>query len=81
MEAGALGDQRRVGVTWRVGEPVEGGAITARKAMRGRGSCGIVLMSNMRDRVEREDQQQSGEEDSQPLGRSSGQMEQAHSER
>ena len=81
-EAGALADQRCVGVTWRVDKPMEGSAIAARKAMSGSsGSCGIVLMSNMRDRIEREGQQQSGEDDSQPLRRSSGQMEQAHSER
>lgn len=46
--------------------------------MRRRGRRRVVSMSYMRDRVDRERQQQCCESNSQPLRRSSGQVHQAH---
>jgi hypothetical protein len=70
--------KRRMVVSRCVGKPIERKAVTAREAV-GYGSwrC-VVPMSDVRDGIDRERQQQSREGNSQPLRRSSGQMHQAH---
>jgi hypothetical protein len=78
IETLVLDHQRRIFVSRCVSEAIEGEAVTARKAMGYRGRCCIVPVSDMRDGVDRERQQQSCEGNSQPLGRSSGQMHQVH---
>ena len=46
----------------RIGEPVEGGAVTAGRSMRRRRlNGGVVPMDDMRDRIQRERQQQAYE--------------------
>ena len=76
---GVLRDgQRRMIVSRRVGKAVEGKAVAARQRMVCRGWRRIMPMSDMRNRVDRERQQQCREGNSQPLRRSSGQMHQAH---
>lgn len=61
-----------------VGKPIERKAVAASKVVGYGGRRRIMSMSNMRNRVDRERQQQSRESYSQPLRRSSGQMHQAH---
>lgn len=78
VEAFRLDGQRRIVVSRCVGKTVEGQAVPARQAMVCRGWCRIMSMSDMRDRVDREGQQQRCESNSQPLRRSSGQIHQAH---
>lgn len=70
--------ERRAIVSRRVGKPVEGKAVPARQCMVCRGCGRIVSVSDMRNRIDRECQQQSCEGNSQPLRRSSGQVHQAH---
>lgn len=73
-----LDGERRMIVPRCVGKTVERETVAARKAMGYGGRRRIVSMSDMRNRVDRERQQQCREENSQPLRRSSGQMHQAH---
>lgn len=72
-----LDGQRRMVVSRRVGKAVEREAVAASQV-----GCGgwrrIVSMRDMRNRADREGQQQRREDNSQPLRRSSGQMHQAH---
>jgi hypothetical protein len=61
-----------------VDKTVEREAVAARKAMGCRRWCRVMPVGDMCDGVDRERQQQCREGNSQPLRRSSGQMQQAH---
>jgi hypothetical protein len=73
-----LDGERRMIVSRCVCKAIERKAVAARKAVSYGGRRRIMLMGDMRNRVDRERQQQSREYNSQPLRRSSGQMHQAH---
>lgn len=73
-----LDGKQRTLVARCVSKPVEGEAVAARKAVGCGGWRRIMSMSDMRNRVHRERQQQCCEGNSQPLRRSSGQVHQAH---
>jgi hypothetical protein len=60
-------------------ETAEGDAVAASRAMYRSGRSSLVLVRDMRDRIQRKSEQQAGERDSQPLWRSSDQMKDAHS--
>jgi hypothetical protein len=68
----------RMVVSRCVGKPVERKAVTACKVVGYGGRRRIMSVRDMRNGVDRERQQQSGEGNSQPLRGSSGQMQQAH---
>jgi hypothetical protein len=77
-DADPLGDVQRMVVPRRIGKATERGTITAGQAMRDRRRRRVVPMRDVRNRVQREGKQQSCERNSQPLRRSSGQLESAH---
>lgn len=60
-----------------IGETTECRAVTAGQVVCDRDRC-VVSVGEMRDRVQREGEQQATEGDSQPLRRSSGEQEGAH---
>lgn len=76
--AGPPEDGQWTVVPGRIGKAGEGGAIATGQLMRDRGGCRVVPMRDMRDRVQREGDQQPCEHNSQPLRKSSGQLEGAH---
>ena len=71
-------DQRRMVMARCVDQTVERQTIAACKGMGGRRWRRVMAMGDMRDGVDRERQQQCREDNSQPLRRSSGQVQQAH---
>jgi hypothetical protein len=73
-----LDGERRMIVSRCIRKAIERKAIAARKAVGYRGWRRIMSVSDMRNRVRRERQQQCREGDSQPLRRRSSQMDQAH---
>jgi hypothetical protein len=71
-------DQRRVVVSRRVNQTVERQTVAACKGMNGRRWRCVMAMGDMREGVDRERQQQRREGNSQPLRRTSGQVQQTH---
>lgn len=77
-DADGLRDRKGIIVTRRVGYAAEGNAVTTGQAVRCCRRGSIMLMRDMRNRIQREGEQQACERNSQPVWWSSGQMEDGH---
>jgi hypothetical protein len=73
-----LDGERRMIVSRCVCKAIERKAVAARKAVGCGGRRRVMFVSDVRNGVDRERQQQSHDGNSKPLRRSSGQMHRAH---